>query len=438
MKYDHVEIANLRQTKPWGDVISLLGLDCTEKQISDAHYRWRKSQSVSMDPEDVGTEGFLQSRTISAKKFSGVRSLEDLVKFFDVDLDRWEVKSFKVGGSEWDQSVSKGHVAQSIRIDAYFVRKLEAEVRDVEDQIQAFIKDAADHAPEYETPERPDFLSDEEDPCLFELALYDPHFGMLASRSEVGHAYDLPTAVQDYAVAVEHLLGYARLYPTERILYVVGNDFLHVDSEAFAFSGGGKGGATTAGTMQDIDTRLAKMFTEGRRALVRGIDKARLIAPVDVVVVPGNHDRNQMYRMGEVLSAWYRKDDEVDVIYSPNKRHYYGYGKNAIMLTHGEEYKRKRDSLPLIFSTECDPHVWINSAEGCREVHTGHNHIGLAGGYYPTADLDETRGIRTRALSGMTPEDAWHHEQGYKHHRAATALVFRKSGGVAGIHEFSL
>ena len=62
----------------------------------------------------------------------------------------------------------------------------------------------------------------------------------------------------------------------------------------------------------------------------------------------------------------------------------------------------------------------------------------MEGGYYPTAEVNETRAIRTRSLPGFTATDGWHHEQGYQHRRSATCLIYRKSGGIAGLHEINL
>jgi hypothetical protein len=328
-------------------------------------------------------------------------------------------------------------VAQSVKITAHFVRKIEDRVDEALEVIQQAVEDMGLHSPVFYATNNPvrTSLGEDGEGYLFELAIHDPHFGMLAWGQEVGGvSYDLKIAIKDYAAAVDHLLAYARLYNTERILYIVGHDMQHVNQPGANRSGG----TTARGTGQDMDGRIAKIFTAIRRAAVEGIDRARLIAPVDVVVVPGNHDPDEMYKLGEVLHAWYRNDPEVNIQYSADKRQFYGFGRNAFMLTHGEEYKRKRDSLPMIMSGECPAEMWVASEGGCREIHTGHYHAAMQGGYYPTAEVDESRTIRTRSLPGLTATDAWHHEEGYQHRRSATALVYRKSGGIAGLHEFNL
>lgn len=444
---NHEYIAELRRDGwTWGEIGLHLagephGGPYTGNAVRKAHKRYLKRQKGSGEtifPTDhlqaLVDRDYSDEITLSAKSFRNVRTLDDLITFFDIDTDVWEIQSFNVGGSEWDQSVKDGTIAQSIKIKATFVRKKSVEDDQAREALQQALVDLQTHdCLNYEPLERLHSLGSGEG-YLFELALHDPHFGMLAWGREVGGAsQDLKTITAEYGEAIRHLLQYATLYNTERILYILGQDLQHVNMAGVQK----KGGQTAAGTAQDVDGRLAKIFTAIRKAAVEGIDQARLIAPVDVMVVPGNHDPDESYRLGEVISAWYRNDTEVNVIYSPNKRAYYGYGRNVFMMTHGEDYKRKRDSLPLVFATECPGNLWI-AGDVCREIHTGHNHINMEGGYYPTAEVNETRAIRTRSLPGFTATDAWHHEQGYRHRRAATALIYRKSGGIAGLHEFNL
>jgi hypothetical protein len=380
---------------------------------------------------------------LTEEEVKRITSLEDLIAFFKIDTERWQVRDFRV--NKWEQAAKLGAgdkkrivVTPLYQVRANLIPNIKRQIEIVREITDSFIEDAKTHAPSYipvnhgAAPTR--FVGDGE-PCLFEVSIFDAHLGMLAWAAEVGESYDTKIAVRDYGAAVDNLLLNARNHPVERILYIVGNDFLHVDGPGLAR----KGGATSAGTPQDIDSRTAKMFTTGRRALVEGIDKARTIAPVDVIVVPGNHDGDTMYKMGETLSAWYRNCADVDVRYGPMKRKFYGYGRNAWMLTHGEEYNRSgRDNLPLIFATECPAEIWVASEGGSREIHTGHNHINKEGRYTPTSESNETRAIRTRSLPGLTATDSWHFEQGYKHRRAATALVYKRESGFAGLYEFAV
>lgn len=470
-KHPHEEIANLRaQEFGWDEVINILDLDVSPETLRGAHSRWRKNnpamtasieQGVEFKEEMGRAEGTAYhaatgndagrgpsdptssdepTALLTRDDISRIASLEDLLTFFQVDTDRWEPARFKV--NKWETAAKNRKTEQMMitplyQVKASLERKVEDRIQLLEEAAARTIEDMRNHAPVYEPVKRRELLSG--DAIMSTVAIQDAHFGMKAFGAELtGVDYDLKIAERDYAAAAEHLLSFARLYNTERILLVVGNDMIHVDAPG---ADGRVGGVTTKGTPQDTDTRLGKMFSAARRACVAAADMARLIAPVTIMVVPGNHARHSEYKLAEVLSAWYRLDPEVEVVYASSDKRFLAYGKNTVMLTHGEEVMRKRDNLPQIFADECPAELWVSSDHrigGYREILTGHLHKKLRGGYYPTGDIEESRGIRVRGLSGLTATDGWHHEMGYRHQRAATFLAYRKSGGVAGEHEFTL
>ena len=271
------------------------------------------------------------------------------------------------------------------------------------------------------------------DPVIAVPNLYDAHFGMHAWGEELdGEDQDLDIISDDWRRAVDHLVGMAQMYPVERWMCPLGHDLSHIDHMEQ-----GKVGVTKAGTVQDFDTRLPKIFRGICNASIYLIDALRSVAPVDVVMVPGNHDRDINNYLGCVMEAWYRSDKLVSFDASPKPRKYYGYGRNAWMLYHGELYtKRKAGNPLLIFATECPAKLWVASEGGSREVLSGHFHKRQQGRYTPTADIDEERGIIARSLPGLTATDQWHHAMGYHHKRAATLLVYKKSGGLHALHEF--
>ncbi len=445
MRYDFKDIARRRaHGEPWETIAADYG--AKETTIRGAFSRWSsRCDEYEEEREEGGIQlvepaEALDPALLGVDDLARITTLEELVQFFKVDTEKWQVNSFRV--NKWEQASKEGVVPlYQVRAQLGRNQEREAEIaaeiyRQAVEDLRAVGAARAEPAPtrDYCT------LDPEDDLHLLEIAVFDPHIGMYGWAQEVGEDYDSATAVRRYTDVVDKALAVSDFYSVERILYVVGNDLSHVD----ALGEQQKGGTTTAGTAQDFDSRLPKVFSAIRRAVVSGIDKAARIAPVDVLVIPGNHDEQTTYKLGEVLQAWYRNDPRVDVKYDvesedeaywPRRRQYYQYGHNALMFTHGMEYKRKRDPLPLLFATECPPMIWATTTH--REVHTGHNHIRMSGRYQPEQDVTETRAIITRSLPGLTPEDAWHYQQGYKHAQAGTALVFRRSGGIAGLHEFT-
>jgi hypothetical protein len=447
VRYDFEAIDILRRAgTPWPKIAEMY--DAKADTIRGAFSRWRnldqpsddRGHKVLMDYDPASDE--LDPVLLSRDDISRITNLEELVEFFEVDTEKWQVDTFRI--NKWESASVKNGIVPLYQVRATLGRNKE---RDAEIAAQVYNEALADLRAHRRVPSsfgpghqlRPHIPKDGE-PHLLEVAVFDPHIGMYGWAQEVGEDYDSGIGVRRYLQVVEQALSVAQFYPVDRVLYVVGNDLSHVD----ALGVQQKGGTTTAGTAQDFDSRLPKVFAAIRRAVVAGIDMARAVGPVDVLVIPGNHDEQTTYKLGEVLQAWYRNDPLVDVKYDvesddeaywPRRRQYYQYGHNGFMFTHGMEYKRKRDPLPLLFATEAPPMLWATTTH--REVHTGHNHIRMSGRYQPEQDVTETRAIITRSLPGLTPEDAWHYQQGYKHSQAGTALVYRRSGGIAGLHEFT-
>lgn len=446
MRYDWSYIHTQRQRGvPWKVLAEEYGTKAPS--IRGAYSRWLKKMEtehgITVQDADEQQVAHAPTALLREEDISRITTLEDLIEFFHVDTDAHEVSHFRV--NKWETYSKEDGVVPLYQVRAVLgpSRSRQAELaREIYEQaLEDMRASHAKVAPPYmyRSPD-PDA-----EPVLLEVAVFDPHLGMYAWEQEVGKDYDSSIATRDYARAVKHALDASRFYNVERILYVVGNDLAHVDGFGPDGRGGmSRGGATTSGTAQDFDSRLPKMFSMIRQAVVEGIDAARQVAPVDVLIVPGNHDEQTMYKLGEVLAAWYRKEPHVNVRYDPTsadpnnwprRRQFYRYGENLFMFTHGMELKRKRDPLPLVMATEADPLDWATTTH--REIHTGHNHIRMSGGYYPEQDVTETRAIITRSLPGLTPEDSWHYNEGYQHKRGSTALVYRRSGGLAGLHEFT-
>jgi hypothetical protein len=147
-----------------------------------------------------------------------------------------------------------------------------------------------------------------------------------------------------------------------------------------------------------------------------------MIAPVDVVVIPGNHDEHTMFLVGEILEAFYHNTDRVVVYNSPKSRKYYEFGKCMIMYTHGNG--EKHGDLGLICATE-EPQMWGRTKY--REAHLGHYHKSKSTSYI---NVDENQGFRVRILPSLSANDAWHYGKGYSAIRAAEAFVWDKEKGL--------
>jgi len=255
---------------------------------------------------------------------------------------------------------------------------------------------------------------------LLEICVPDAHFGKLAWNQETGEDYDLKIAENQFKEAIRKLLKrVGDLSIIDRILFPVGNDLINVDN---------KFNTTTAGTPQDSDSRFLKIIKVVRRILIEVIDELSIIAPVDVVIVRGNHDETSAFMIGEILDAFYHNNPLVTVDNDPKMRKYYGYGQTGIQFTHGSE--EKHDQLGLIFATE-EPEMWAQS--DFRYCQLGHYHKNKTTEF---VSVNDHQGFQVQILPSLSGRDAWHYKKGYNTKKQAKALVFHAEEGL--IKEFTV
>jgi len=230
------------------------------------------------------------------------------------------------------------------------------------------------------------------------LSLPDLHVGMLAWHRETGENYDTEIALGRMNAAAASLLSRLSGLRVSEIVFPVGNDIFHADTHE---------NTTTAGTRVDVDSRWQKSFQMVAEALIKGpVSWAAEVAPVRVIIVPGNHDYQRAFYLGEVM-RWYYEGRKlpVEVDNSPRLRKYYRRGGVLLGFTHGAWVKPNQ--LPLIMATEA-PEDWAGSV--WREWLLGHYHRKREMAWNST---EEVGGVRLRVLPSLATPDAWHYQQGF-------------------------
>tara|TARA_R100001230_G_C5686260_1_gene195642 strand:- start:209 stop:1342 length:1134 start_codon:yes stop_codon:yes gene_type:complete len=241
-----------------------------------------------------------------------------------------------------------------------------------------------------------------EDAVVYEISLPDIHYGKYTGQT-------LDEAEEEYMKVVKDLLHKAKGLNIERILLPIGNDGMN--SEGYSR-------ATTKGTPQQDSAEWQETFVGYCNLMIRAISYLARTAPVDVVVVQGNHDYERMFYAGEFLRAFFVNDDRVFVDNGYDSRKYYKYGVSLIMFTHGD--KEKPAEMPLIMATE-QPLLFAETK--FREVHCGHMHKEM---------VNEYRGIKVRFIPSICANDAWHKMMGYEAKRTGQAHIWSKTRGYEG------
>lgn len=244
------------------------------------------------------------------------------------------------------------------------------------------------------------------------LSIPDIHVGKLAWGQEVGENYDSEIAERAYVGAASELIGELIASGAGHVIYIVGNDLLHVD---------GPDNQTTAGTPQDTDTRWQYAFRRAKRMVVSTIEALGQHVSVDVIVAPGNHDKVLSWALGEVVSAYFKDTDHINVDNSPAHRKYVRRDNLLFGVTHGDGIKPQM--LPSLMATEV-PEWWGQTR--WREWYLGHYH---KKNELVTVGVDDHSGVRIRYAPSLAGIDRWHYEKGYRSVRSAEAHVYDPRSG---------
>lgn len=347
------------------------------------------------------------SAEISKLTSEKVRSLEDLVRICDIDLSVWEVERFICNKWEVGAKLKRGDnesmvVTPLFQVKAWLKKKV-AIVAAV-DELAQLKTDAISSFPAIKSlPARA-----AEGELLLQVSIPDVHMGKMSWKPESGENYDLKIAERLYETALLKLMERTKGHKLSRVLFVVGNDLLHTDNP---------NGTTTRGTAQDTDGRFHKTFWKTRKMVTRSIDKLKTLAPVTVLLVPGNHDTQSLWHLGDSLECWFRDDADVTIDNAPTQRKYFEHGKVMLMFTHGD--KGKQQNYPLLMATEQSE---MFGRTKYREAHTGHIH---------QLQVREQHGVRVRVSPALCAADAWHAENQYVGNaRAAEAFVWSPDEGL--------
>jgi hypothetical protein len=351
-----------------------------------------------------------------------IKTLDELLDYLKVDREVWRVERTRL--NKWDvTSWSEGYprTIQNFQVRADLVRN----IRVVKERMagEIFIDMIKDYKPPVFQVKNIDVSKSNEN-NLFEISIFDLHMGKLAWGGETGENYDTKIARARFLESIEKLVHRASGFNYSRILFPVGNDFFNSDT---IFN------TTTQGTQQDEDLRWQKTFNVGTRLLVDAINLLKQTGrPIDVIVIPGNHDFERSYYMGKFLEAWFNNDPSVTMYNGASPRKYYRFGKVLLGFTHGSE--EKESSLPLLMATDIESKpMWSETIY--HEWHLGHIHRKRNVNYSvidtKERTLNEDLGVTIRYLSSLTGTEEWHHKKGFVGAiKAADAFIWNDELGL--------
>ena len=295
-------------------------------------------------------------------------------------VDPMTFNSFKISMSRWSKKQDLDDITLECgTYEGFIAHDATVQVSKSGEIVQAWIKQkASDINPE----EFIDAIRESVEPFVYtpkefnnatrmlEIPLFDMHWGV--------------AFMDHYEPVLNEILDLITSRKWDKIVIPFGQDFFHNDSII--------DGKTTKGTnIEKVD--MIRAVKDGKRFMYSLIDTAIQCAnEVKVLYSAGNHDKSTAWMFTQVLLERYG-DSVVDD--SLEHRKVVTYGKNAIMITHGDSKQATAKNLahifPISFAKEfADANV--------REVHAGHLH------HEAEADI---YGVMVRRLSSGGKVDGW-------------------------------
>lgn len=281
-----------------------------------------------------------------------------------------------------------------------FVKNKDKNYLDVRDEI---VEEMKQYSPQY-----PEIVYEKnKDSHLLVIDPADIHIGKLCKAVETGEEYNEQIAVQRIREGVSGILNKAKGFDIDKILLIIGNDILHVDTPR---------STTTAGTFQDSCLMWYDAFTIAKQIYVEVIETLMQIAPVHVQYDPSNHDYTNGFFLADTLFSWFSKCENVTFNVTPAHRKYFQYYSNLIGTTHGDGAKVQ--DLPLLMAQE-SAQGWSESKH--RYFFTHHIH------HKNSKDYGSVCVESLRSASGT---DGWHAKNGYQHApKAIEGFIMHKEHG---------
>lgn len=251
---------------------------------------------------------------------------------------------------------------------------------------EKLIGELTEYSPSYPTITR----TTGKDSHLLVIDPADIHIGKLCDAFETGEDYNSQIAVQRVLEGVQGILDKSAGFNIDKILFVGGNDILHIDTPRRT---------TTSGTPQDTDGMWYRNFLTAKDLYVDILERLIAVADVHFVFNPSNHDYTHGFFLADVIKTHFRKASNITFDCSLSHRKAFRYGENLIGTTHGDG--AKHGDLPLLLATEF-PLEW--SLTKHRYVYMHHVHHKTSKDYI---------GVTVESLRSASGTDSWHHRNGY-------------------------
>ncbi len=272
-----------------------------------------------------------------------------------------------------------------------------------------FISEMSNHSPKHLEYKR----SKTKEKHLLVVDIADLHVGKYAEHSETGDKYNSKIAKKRALEGVRGLLDKSKGFELDKILFIIGNDVLHVDNA---------NKSTTSGTPQDVDGKWYENYIIARDIYIEVLNMLVEVADVHVVHNPSNHDFISGFMLADSIYCWFRNHNNITFNVTNSHIKYYKYGKNLIGSSHGDGAKMA--DMPLLMANDA-PMLWAETFY--RYFYLHHIHHKDVTKFKSGKDY---QGVTVEYIRSPSGTDSWHKKKGYCYApKAVEAFIHHKDYG---------
>ena len=365
--------------------------DTIRKHVTkQPEYKAYKAKQDTPQVQRYQTDGSIVSEKIIELQHGQVMTPKDIMLAHGFDPQKWEVVSCV--NNFWNSQL-KGGIKQ-ISYQSKLVVKPKKQGLSFEDIDRYFETKEFKHICLATFAKQYDANGE-----ILEICLPDLHSGLLAWRKETGQDYDVHIMQEKFNWCIADIIHRCEGKKLKKIYLVTLGDLLHFDNE---------NQTTTKGTFQQADGRLSKIFDTTQDMVIDTVEALADIAPVEVIYLPGNHDRVTGYTLIKGASKAFRHDNNISFDTKPDPQKQRLIGVNLIGWTHGD--MQKQNMANWLQHTARREYGLSKFAE----VHAGHFHsLTTKETKRDFIQEDDIGGVIIRYLPTISSSSYWEHHEGY-------------------------
>ncbi|HSH50739.1 MAG TPA: metallophosphoesterase, partial [Bacteroidales bacterium] len=291
-----------------------------------------------------------------------IKTIKQFIKAAEIDLNEWIIK--KCVANKWDVHMKIDNVPvlrENWQTKLFLEKKLHIpDIKKFKEEILNEIKTHSIKVPKLKQ------TSVKQNSTLAEIHIPDLHLGKVGVTELADKTrWKTITAFKNFQKVINYFISFLQNYPVNKILFVVGNDLFNTATST-------PYPQTTAGTPQSEDDYGQLIFRFGKYLIIESIYKLYSLVPnIEIKMIPGNHDNDKVFYLGEILEAMFYNNENIQVDNSISPRKYFKWGINLLGFSHGNYKAEGVKRLSYLMQIE-QPKEWSTSK--IREWHLGDIH----------------------------------------------------------------